>query len=261
MSALQSAGPGVRSLFFTPSRRRSLLRFIHDCRQHMISIHDLQFAYPDGQFSLTIPELLFTTEKSVVIIGPSGSGKTTLLNLMAGILPVPSGRITISGTDIHTLNDSERRLFRLRNIGMVFQDFQLIEYLNVVENVLLPCRIHPSISLTSDLRHRAEELLTSCGLKSLQQRSITQLSQGERQRVAICRALLLSPRIVLADEPTGNLDPVNSERIVQLLLEESSRANATLIMVTHDHSLLPHFERVVPFTQFLKTLNPGATLP
>lgn len=226
----------------------------------MISIHDLQFAYADGQFSLKMPELQFTSEKSVVIVGPSGSGKTTLLNLMAGILPVPSGRITIADTPIHTLTDSERRLFRLRNIGMVFQDFQLIEYLNVVENVLLPCRIHPSISLTADLRRRAAELLDSCGLKSLHQRSITMLSQGERQRVAICRALLLSPRIILADEPTGNLDPANSERIVRLLLDESSRANATLIMVTHDHSLLPHFERVVPFTQFLKAVDPQTSL-
>jgi putative ABC transport system ATP-binding protein len=218
----------------------------------MISIHDLQFAYADGQFSLRIPELQFTSEKSVVIIGPSGSGKTTLLNLIAGILPVPSGRITVAGTPIHSLNDSERRLFRLQNIGMVFQDFQLIDYLNVLENVLLPCRIHPSIALTSALRRRAEELLDSCGLRPLQHRSITKLSQGERQRVDICRALLLSPRIILADEPTGNLDPVNSERIVSLLLEESSRANATLIMVTHDHSLLPHFERVVPFEPFLQ---------
>jgi putative ABC transport system ATP-binding protein len=227
----------------------------------MISIHDLQFAYGDGHFSLKIPELQFTSEKSVVIIGPSGSGKTTLLNLMAGILPVPSGRITIADTPVHALNDSQRRLFRLRNIGMVFQDFQLIEYLNVVENVLLPCRIHPSIVLTTDLRRRAEELLDSCGLKPLQQRSITMLSQGERQRVAICRALLLSPRIILADEPTGNLDPVNSERIVRLLLEESSRVNATLFMVTHDHSLLPHFERVVPFTQFMEAAHPEESLP
>jgi putative ABC transport system ATP-binding protein len=227
----------------------------------MISIHDLQFAYSDGQFSLKIPELQFTSEKSVVIVGPSGSGKTTLLNLMAGILPITSGRITIADTQVHSLNDSERRLFRLRNIGMVFQDFQLIEYLSVLENVLLPCRIHPSISLTADLRRRAEELLNSCGLQALRHRSITKLSQGERQRVAICRALLLSPRIILADEPTGNLDPANSERIVTLLLDESSRANATLIMVTHDHSLLPHFERVVPFTQFMEAAHPERDLP
>lgn len=227
----------------------------------MISIHDLQFAYADGNFSLKIRELEFTSRKSVVIIGPSGSGKTTLLNLIAGILPVPAGRITIAETPVHMLNDAERRLFRLKNIGMVFQDFQLIDYLNVLENVLLPCRIHPSISLTKDLQRRAEDLLDSCGLKSLQRQSIMRLSHGERQRVAICRALLLSPRIILADEPTGNLDPVNSERIVRLLLDESVRANATLIMVTHDHSLLPHFEQVVPFSQFLEAVSPKLASP
>ncbi|MFO1003121.1 MAG: ABC transporter ATP-binding protein [Planctomycetaceae bacterium] len=221
----------------------------------MISIHDLQFAYADGQFSLKIPELQISREKSVVIVGPSGSGKTTLLNLMAGILPILSGRVTVAGTPLHTLIDSERRLFRLRNIGMVFQDFQLIEYLTVLENVLLPCRIHPSVTLTSDLRHRAQDLLHACRLMPLQNRSITKLSQGERQRVAICRALLLSPRIILADEPTGNLDPLNSELIVKMLMDESSRADATLIMVTHDHSLLPHFERVVPFEPFLQPAN------
>jgi putative ABC transport system ATP-binding protein len=223
----------------------------------MISIHDLQFAYPDGPFLLKIPELQFKSEKSVVIIGPSGSGKTTLLHLLAGILPAPAGRIIVADTAVHALSDAERRLFRLRNVGLVFQDFQLIDYLNVLENVLLPCRIHPSISLTPELRTRAKDLLNSCGLQPLQSRSITRLSQGERQRVAICRALLLSPRIILADEPTGNLDPVNSERIVKLLLHESSRANATLIMVTHDHSLLPHFERIVPFEPFLQPVQSG----
>ena len=232
----------------------------------MISINKLQFAYSDGQFSLQIPELVLEAGRSAVIVGPSGSGKTTLLSLMAGILSVTSGNVCIGNTKVHELRDTDRRLFRLRSVGLVFQDFQLIDYLSAMDNVLLPCRIHPSVSLTTELRVRAKSLLAAVGISSLQNRSITKLSHGERQRVAICRALLLSPNVVLADEPTGNLDPDNSERIVKLLLSETARAGAMLVMVTHDHSLLPHFDRIVPFEPFLKRTDcaiasdPGAAL-
>ncbi|MFN5974879.1 MAG: ATP-binding cassette domain-containing protein, partial [Planctomyces sp.] len=144
-----------------------------------------------------------------------------------------------------------RRLFRLRNIGLVFQDFQLIDYLDVLGNVLLPCRIQPAVKLTPAIRARGLDLLNQVGLASFSQRPVTRLSQGERQRVALCRALLLNPLLLLADEPTGNLDPENSRRMVELLLQESRRSGATLIMVTHDHSLLPMFDRTLPFLQYL----------
>lgn len=218
----------------------------------MISISQLRFAYPNSQFSLQIPALRLESRQSAVIVGPSGSGKTTLLHLIAGILPVSEGEINVGDTSVHQMNDADRRLFRLRNIGLVFQDFQLIDYLSVLENVLLPCRIHPAVSMTNAFRDRAKSLLESVAILPLQNRSVTRLSQGERQRVAICRALLLSPQIVLADEPTGNLDPVNSDRIVKLLRTETARSAATLVMVTHDHSLLPQFDRVIPFEPFLK---------
>ncbi len=218
----------------------------------MISINDLTFTYGDRTFRLRIPQLTLEAGRAAVIVGPSGSGKTTLLNLVAGILPGTNGEITVGTIDVHRLGDHERRLFRLLNIGQVFQDFQMIDYLNVLDNVLLPCRIHPSVTVTIALRERAWELLQSVEMSNFVRRSVTRLSQGERQRVAICRALLLSPQIVLADEPTGNLDPVNAERIVRLLLAETRRSGATLIMVTHDHSLLPHFDRVIPFDQFLE---------
>ena len=218
----------------------------------MISIENLTFTYGDGTFLLRIPQLTLEAGRAAVIVGPSGSGKTTLLNLIAGILPGTGGEITVGNTAVHRLRDSDRRLFRLLNVGQVFQDFQLIDYLNVLDNVLLPCRIHPSVTITKTLRERAGELLQSVGMSNFVRRSVTRLSQGERQRVAICRALLLSPQVVLADEPTGNLDPVNAERIVRLLLTETQRSAATLIMVTHDHSLLPHFDRVIPFDQFLE---------
>ena len=218
----------------------------------MISINQLTFTYGDGTFRLRIPQLTLESGRSAVIVGPSGSGKTTLLNLIAGILPGSGGEIRVGHTDVHRLNDNERRLFRLQNIGQVFQDFQLIDYLNVLDNVLLPCRIHPSVTVTKALRERASVLLHSVEMSSFERRSVMRLSQGERQRVAICRALLLSPQVVLADEPTGNLDPVNAERTVRLLRTETSRSGATLIMVTHDHSLLPQFDQIIPFDQFLE---------
>jgi putative ABC transport system ATP-binding protein len=223
----------------------------------MIRIDQLEFCYPDSVFRLRIPELQIEDRQSVVVAGPSGSGKTTLLNLIAGILPLKSGRIQIGGTDVTSLGDSARRLFRLQRIGLVFQDFQLIDYLDVLGNVLLPCRIHPSVHLTSSLRDRGRELLEAVGLGRQMSRSIVKLSQGERQRVALCRALLLSPQIVLADEPTGNLDPGNSGRMVDLMLRETSRVGATLVMVTHDHSLLPRFDRTIPFESFLEQDGSG----
>ena len=222
----------------------------------MIAISQLKFSYPEGQFSLQIPSLVIPDQQAVVIAGPSGSGKTTLLNLIAGILTAEAGTLHIDATNVMALTDAERRLFRLKTLGLVFQDFQLLEYLDVLNNVLLPCRIHPQVSLTAELRDRARSLLVAVGLERLIRRSVTQLSQGERQRVALCRALLLSPRIILADEPTGNLDPENSIRMVELLMSESQRGQATLVMVTHDHSLLPRFDRVIPFEQFLQRV-PG----
>lgn len=224
----------------------------------MISISQLQFAYADGPFSLQIPHLEVEDRESVVIAGPSGSGKTTLLNLIAGILPADSGSLKIDSIDVTSLSDAERRLFRLKHLGLVFQDFQLLEYLDVLDNILLPCRIHPQVILTRELRDRAKLLLDAVGLEGFARRPIGRLSQGERQRVALCRALLLSPRVVLADEPTGNLDPGNAVRMVELLMSESQRAGAILMMVTHDHSLLPRFDRVIPFELFLKRSSVAA---
>lgn len=218
----------------------------------MISINQIRFAYSEGPFSLEIPELSVASAEAVAVVGPSGSGKTTLLNLIAGILPALSGTVQVKETVVSQLSEPARRLFRLQNIGLVFQDFQLLDYLNVRNNVLLPCRIHPQVRLTSAQRQRADELMNSVGLLPLAGRSVARLSQGERQRVAICRALLLQPSVVLADEPTGNLDPLNANRIVELLLSESKRSGATFMMVTHDHSLLKHFDRVIPFEQFLR---------
>ncbi|APZ94651.1 ABC transporter ATP-binding protein [Fuerstiella marisgermanici] len=217
----------------------------------MIAISNLNFRYPSSAFDLRVDDLQITPGSATAVVGPSGSGKTTLLNLIAGILRPNSGQITIEDTKVTALPDAAKRKFRLKNIGMVFQDFELIEYLNVLDNILLPCRINTSLPLTVDLRQRAEELAALVGISSHLRKSVTKLSQGERQRVAICRALLTRPSLLLADEPTGNLDPVTSEQILQLLLKTVRDEGTTLVMVTHDHSLLHHFDHTVDFEQFL----------
>ncbi len=217
----------------------------------MLIIKDLKFRWGEGAFALQIPSLSVAAGAMTAITGPSGCGKTTLLNLIAGVLPSVDGSIAVDGKNVSQMSDADRRLFRLKTVGMVFQDFRLIEYLNVVENVLLPCRLNRSVGATSDHRAAADLLLRNVGLEEFGARSVGRLSQGERQRVAICRALLLKPRLLLADEPTGNLDPKTSAEVLQLLLQQARSCGMTLIMVTHDHSILPLFDQHIPFEQFL----------
>jgi putative ABC transport system ATP-binding protein len=219
----------------------------------MIAIEQLRFRYPQGEFALRVPELRVDEGERVAIIGPSGSGKTTLLNLIAGICTPLAGKVITLGTDMGTLEEARRRAFRIRHIGLVFQEFELLEYLNVLDNVLLPFRIHRSLELSRAVRDRAVALATEFGIGRYLDRFVDQLSQGERQRVSVCRALVVEPALILADEPTGNLDPVNKDRVLDVLLEYTTRKGSTLITVTHDHDLLPRFERVVDFKQFIDT--------
>jgi len=208
----------------------------------ILTIHDLHFSRPENRFQLLIPEFTASAAESVVITGRSGTGKTTLLHIIAGILPVRSGRITVRGSNVSEMSDRDRRAFRLRQIGLIFQSFELIEYLSVLDNVLLPARISPAMELTTDVKRRADQLLSDVGLTRYARQSVTRLSQGERQRVAICRALLPNPPLLLADEPTGNLDPHTSMNIVRILLDRVAADGATLLMVSHDHSLIPRFD-------------------
>ena len=222
----------------------------------MICVQELLFSYPHSDFQLQIPQLEIDAECATAVVGPSGSGKTTLLHLVAGILSPERGNITVDGINVAALSSAGRRSFRLRNIGMVFQDFELIEYLNVLDNVLLPCRIG-RLSLDSDAKERAVHLLQLVGMSRHIKKSVTRLSQGERQRVAICRGLLSKPSLLLADEPTGNLDPATSEQILDVLLETVQVEKSTLVMVTHDHSLLHRFASTIDFTEFLTQTFPA----
>lgn len=217
----------------------------------MIQIENLDFSYAETEFRLRIPELSIDQGERVAIAGPSGIGKTTLLRLLAGILVANQGRVQVAGHDLSHLNDSARRRFRISKIGFIFQDFELVEYLNVRENILLPFMINTSQRLDSAKRHAADELASSLGLADKLNRPIHQLSRGEQQRVAVCRALLPGPRILLADEPTGGLDVANGDRVIEILTQNADQTGASLICVTHDLGVLDRFDRAIQFAAFL----------
>ena len=218
----------------------------------MISITGLRFRYPDGGFELDVPSLEVAAGEKLAIIGPSGSGKTTLLHLMAGIRLPQRGTVVTDGVEVSGLEDGPRRDFRIRRIGMVFQEFELLEYLSVLDNILLPYRISASLRLDRDARQRAGELAAGVGLGDKLNRLSTRLSHGEKQRVAVCRALVAGPVLLLADEPTGNLDPGNTQRVLDILLDAAGTTGATLVTVTHDHDLLPSFDRFVDVAELMR---------
>ncbi len=211
----------------------------------MIRLRDIEFHYRDGDFRLRLPRLEIGPGATAAVVGPSGSGKTTLLNLVAGIILPTHGRVETNGIDVSALSDGERRDFRIRNIGLVFQEFELLEYLTVLDNILLPYRINPALEMDRDVRARAERIADQVGIRDKLKRYPDKLSQGERQRVAVCRAVLPEPSVLLADEPTGNLDPVNAGRVLDILDGYVQKNGATLLTVTHDQSLIPRFQEVI----------------
>ena len=216
----------------------------------MIAINNLEFSYPTGNFFLHIPAFSVDKHEKLAVIGPSGTGKTTLLNLIAGIIRPSRGSINVDDTAVDQLNDTHRRQFRITHIGFVFQDFELLDYLTVYDNILHPYRITKALHLDPAIRDRARMLAEEMDIGDKLKRRANDLSQGERQRAAICRALLPQPRLILADEATGNLDPENKKRILDLLFRAVEEHDTTLLAVTHDHELLKRFDRVIDFRDF-----------
>jgi len=211
----------------------------------IVLLHALEFRHPNADsFVLRVAHLELRRGERVACVGPSGSGKTTLLHLISGVTIPSAGSVHVLGDHIESWSDDARRAMRLRHIGMVFQELELIEYLSTLDNLLLPVRLGVGPPNASH-RDRAVHLARSMGIEHLLPRPPRRLSQGERQRAALCRALLLSPPLVLCDEPTGNLDPVNSQRVLDLLLDHVASTGSTLFMVTHNHALLHRFDRVL----------------
>jgi putative ABC transport system ATP-binding protein len=227
---------------------------------NMIEIEQLRFRYPRSDFLLDLPRLKIETGEKVAIVGPSGCGKTTLLNLIAGIVVPDSGSVSVAGNLVSERSDAARRNFRIANVGMVFQQFELVEYLDARSNIVLPFSINSTLKLDSSIRSQASELAQLTGLSEKLGRRASQLSQGEQQRVAICRALITSPKLILADEPTGNLDPKNKQVILDLIFDQANQRGQTLVVVTHDMGILKGFDRTIDFEQFRidETIEPAA---
>jgi len=216
----------------------------------MIAISDLEFQFPQSDFRLAVPSLKIAPGERVAIVGPSGSGKTTLLNLICGILSPSRGTIRVRDREMNGLGDAARRAFRVAHIGLAFQNFELVGYLDVFENILLPYRLNPALRLTPEIAARAEQLARDTGIGHRLRYFPHRLSQGEKQRVAICRAMLPQPPLLLADEPTGQLDPSAKGRVVDLLFQQVERSGATLVMVTHDTDVAARFPRVINCRDF-----------
>lgn len=211
----------------------------------ILQIHGLTKTYVEGsapRLILDAVDLDVPTGEFFVLLGKSGSGKSTLLNLVSGIDRVDGGTILLDGTDITRLNDREMTLFRRSRIGIVFQFFNLIPTLTVLENITLPLELGGRDR--RDGEQRARRMLERVGLADRAAAFPDKLSGGEQQRVAIARALVAEPAVVVADEPTGNLDEETGQQVLRLLLELTRDAGRTLIMATHNPEIVPFADRV-----------------
>lgn len=210
----------------------------------LLEVQSLCKTYGLGETTVhALKNVNFTISKGefVAIVGESGSGKSTLLNMIGALDTPSSGRVLIDGKEILKMNDEERTIFRRRNIGFIFQAFNLIPELNVEQNIIFPILL----DYQKPDKNYVEEILTVLNLKERRYHLLSQLSGGQQQRVAIGRALVTHPMLLLADEPTGNLDTQNSNEVISLLKKASKRYEQTIIMITHNRSIASIADRVL----------------
>lgn len=216
-----------------------------------IQLTDVQFRWhPQGPLVLDIPQLTVARGERLFLRGPSGSGKSTLLGLLGGVSVPQRGRVEVLGQPLHAAKGAARDRFRADHLGYIFQMFNLIPYLSVLDNVLLPCRFSRTraqrVTAQGGPRAEARRLLEHLGLgDDLMQRAATELSVGQQQRVAAARALLGAPELIIADEPTSALDADLRAAFVELLLGECAALGSTLVFVSHDRALEPLFHRAL----------------
>ena len=213
-----------------------------------IAISDLRFGYESDEDVLAIDELRIARSQRVFLFGPSGSGKSTLLALIGGVLVPREGRVEVLGVDLSGMKGAARDHFRADHVGFIFQQFNLVPYLSVIDNVCLPCRyskrrLHRAMDTDGSSEESAARLLSELGIgERLRSRSTTDLSVGQQQRVAAARALIGRPELIIADEPTSSLDTDRRREFIELLLSECDSTESTIIFVSHDASLASHFD-------------------
>lgn len=210
----------------------------------ILKVEHLSKHYGSGENLVkAVDDISFSVEKGefLAIIGPSGSGKSTLLHILGGVDRPTSGKVFVDGTDVYAQNDEALAVFRRRQVGLIYQFYNLIPVLSAEENMTLPVLLDGR----EINRERLEELLGTLGLKERRKNLPNQLSGGQQQRVSIGRALMNAPAVVLADEPTGNLDSKNSQEIVELLKLSNRRYGQTLIVITHDESIALQADRII----------------
>lgn len=217
----------------------------------MIELNKMQFSWKETLI-LNIEHLQIKANEKVFIQGVSGSGKSTLLNLMAGVITPQRGEIIIKGSHLNAMKSAQRDSFRANHIGFIFQQFNLIPYLNLIENIILPCKFsllrkEKALKHSKSLEEEAIRLLANLGISAsaILKRSVSELSIGQQQRVAIARALIGSPDIIIADEPTSALDSEHKASFVKMLFDECEKENITLVFVSHDESLKSYFQRCI----------------
>ena len=210
----------------------------------ILRVENLTKTYGEGiNMVKALDGVSFSIEKGdfVAIIGPSGSGKSTLLHILGGVDKPTDGKVIMDGSDVYKQNDENLAIFRRRQVGLIYQFYNLIPVLNVIENMTLPV-LMDARKVSED---RLNELVSTLGLNGRESHLPNQLSGGQQQRVSIGRALMNAPAVVLADEPTGNLDTKNSQDIIQLLKESNRKYNQTLIIITHDENIALQANRII----------------
>lgn len=222
--------------------------------EHSIAINQLKFGYDTKKNVISIDELKIRAGEKVFIYGPSGFGKSTLLNLISGVLNFKEGEIEILGKKIKSLSVSQKDILRGSEIGYIFQIFNLIPYLDIKENIELPCMINKERTHGVDYKNQADELIAKLNLSEHVSKNPTELSIGQQQRVAQARALIGNPKIIIADEPTSSLDEKNTTEFMNLLISEWEKRKFTLVFVSHDERLKKYFDRSISLPEINKAI-------
>jgi len=223
--------------------------------ERVLSLEHLKFGYAPSQTIIDIDQFDIGSGESVFLRGPSGSGKSTLLGLIGGVLSPQAGRLSICGKNLTEISSAERDKVRADHLGIIFQQFNLLPYLGVIQNCILPCRFSArrrerAINADGSVKASAGKLIRGLGLSDdLLERPVGELSVGQQQRVAVARALIGGPDLIIADEPTSALDHDNRDRFIELLNQSREEFGSSLLFVSHDQTLATHFDRSVSLSE------------